>query len=202
MEFIDAVAARHMVRSFTTRPVDRATVDRLCDFARRAPSAGHSQGTDLLVLDEPDAVARYWDVTLAPDRRSGFAWPGLLVAPVLVLVAVRPATYVERYGEADKAGDGPRSQPGRVGRALLVGRRRGRRRAHLAGRGRRRAGGPACSVSSITNRRVAAAFGVPDGWRLVATIALGHPREEAARPGRSATRPRRPLAEVVHRNRW
>ncbi|MEO6989145.1 MAG: nitroreductase family protein, partial [Aquihabitans sp.] len=47
---------------------------------------------------------------------------------------------------------------------------------------------------------VAAAFGVPDGWRLVATVAIGHPAPSP--PGRSAVRPRRSLDEVRHRNHW
>ena len=64
MEFTDAVRGRRMVRSFTDEPVDAAVVDRLCDLARRAPSAGNSQATSFLVLDDPAAVGRYWDVTL------------------------------------------------------------------------------------------------------------------------------------------
>ena len=37
---------------------------------------------------------------------------------------------------------------------------------------------------------VLAALGVPDGWRAVGTIALGHPAPDE--PGRSAARPRLP----------
>jgi len=42
-----------MVRAFTDEPVDPAMVDRLGDLARRAPSAGNSQGLDLVVLEGP-----------------------------------------------------------------------------------------------------------------------------------------------------
>ncbi|CAN5657667.1 hypothetical protein BH20ACT2_BH20ACT2_06740 [soil metagenome] len=42
---------------------------------------------------------------------------------------------------------------------------------------------------------------VPDGWRGVGTIAVGHPSDQD-RPGRSAGRRRPALAEVVHRGRW
>ena len=44
-----------MVRSFGIEPVDPGTVDHLIDLARRAPSAGNSQGTDFLV--QPLAVS-------------------------------------------------------------------------------------------------------------------------------------------------
>ena len=39
MELTDAVRGRRMVRAFTPDPVDPAVIDRLCDLARRAPSA-------------------------------------------------------------------------------------------------------------------------------------------------------------------
>jgi hypothetical protein len=44
------------------------------------------------------------------------------------------------------------------------------------------------------------ALAVPDGWRAVGTVAVGHPAPDE--PGRSADRPRLGLAEVLHRGRW
>lgn len=202
MELRAAILARRMVRAFDSEPVDPDVVTALCDLARRAPSAGNSQGVALVVLDEPDAVARYWDATLAPGRRrDGFGWPGLLQAPVLVLVAVRPGTYLERYREPDKAatglGDDPDAWPvpywwvdaGAAAEHLLLG-------AVDAGLG-------ACLFGAFEyEAAVAEAFAVPDGWRLAATVALGHRVPEPEGAGRSAGRPRRPIEAVVHRNRW
>lgn len=199
MELSDAIRARRMVRAFTGAPVAPSVVDELCDLARRAPSAGNSQGTAFVVLEGADQVARYWDVTLPPARRAGFRWPGLLAAPVLVLVAVRPETYVDRYAEPDKVGTGLGASAeawpvpywwvdaGAAVEHLLLG-------AVDAGLG-------ACLFGPFQHEAaVAAALGVPDGWRLAATIALGHPRPDA--PGRSADRPRRRLDDVVHRGGW
>lgn len=188
-----------MVRAFSDEPVPPALVDHLCDLARRAPSAGNAQGTAFLVLQDRGAIDRYWDTTLPEPRRAGFRWPGLLSAPVLVVVAVRPAAYTERYAEADKAATGLGATEGAwpvpywwvdAGAAvehLLLG-------AVDAGLG-------ACLFGLFDHEpAVAAEFGVPEGWRLVGTVALGHPRPDE--PGRSAARPRRPLDEVVHRDRW
>lgn len=199
MTFEELVRGRRMVRSFAPDPVDPGQVTGLCDLARRAPSAGNSQATDFLVLDEPGSVARYWDLTLPAPRRDGFAWPGLLVAPVLVVVAVRPGAYVDRYGEADKAptglGAGEEAWPvpywwvdaGAAVEHLLLG-------VVEAGLG-------ACLFGLFDHEQaVAAAFGVPADRRLVATVAIGRPRADG--PGRSAGRARRPLDEVVHRNHW
>ena len=51
-------------------------------------------------------TSRFWDVTLPPERRAGFAWPGLLDAPVIALPLADPEAYVRRYGEPDKAASG------------------------------------------------------------------------------------------------
>lgn len=200
MELSDAVAQRRMVRSFADLPVDASAVDAMVDMARRAPSAGHSQAVRFLVLDTREAVAGYWDLSLPAERRAGFAWPGLVTAPVLIVVLVDPWAYVERYQEPDKAstglGDGLDSwsvpywwvDAGAAAQTLLLA-------AVDAGLG--------ASLFGLFGAEgsVCRAHDVPRGWRAVATIAIGHP-DGADRPGRSAARARRPWGEVVRRDRW
>ena len=188
-----------MVRAFTEDPVDPATVDHLIDLARRAPSAGNSQGWAFVVLTGADEAARYWDVTLPAERRPGFRWPGLVAAPVLIVALVRPDAWVDRYSEPDKAstglGDGAGRWPvpywwvdaGMAVEHLLLG-------AVEAGLG-------ACFFGLFDHEdAVLGALGVPEGWRAVGTVALGHPAPDE--PGRSAGRPRLTLDDVVHRGRW
>lgn len=191
------IRSRHMVRAYTSDPVAPALVDRLVDLARRAPSAGHTQPWEFLVL-EADDVARYWQVTLG-DRAPSFRWQGLLVAPVLVVVYVAPGAYADRYAEHDKAatglgtGTGAWSVPywwvdgGAAVEHLLLA-------AAAAGLG-------ACLFGQFEHEEaVRGAFGVPEDRRAVGTIALGWPAPDE--PGRSSSRPRPPLDDVVHRHRW
>ena len=188
-----------MVRAYRSDPVPAEVVDGLLDLARRAPSAGSAQAVRFLVLDQPEAVAGYWDLTLPPERREGFAWPGLVTAPVLVVVLVDPQAYVARYAEPDKAatglGEGTEAWPvpywwvdgGAAVEALLLA-------AVDAGLG-------ACLFGLFAAEGVVlAAHGVPEGWRAVGTVSLGWPAPD--RPGRSQTRPRPALDEVVRRGRW
>ena len=199
MELREATRRRRMVRAFTAEVVAPRALERVLDSARRAPSAGFSQGLDLLVLEGPTETGRYWDVTLEPARRTTFPWPGLLTAPVLVVPCVSPGAYVSRYTEADKAhtglGRGPEAWPvpywyvdgGMAVMAMLLS-------AVDEGLG-------ACFFGIFAHEpAVRGAFGIPETHQPLGTVALGHPAED--RTARSLERGRRPFERVVHRGRW
>jgi nitroreductase len=199
LELRDAVVRRRMVRSFTDEPVAPGVVDDLVDLARRAPSAGNSQGVAFVALEGPEQTARYWDVALPEAKREGFGFPGLVTAPVLLVALVRPDTWVERYAEPDKAahglGTGAAAWPvpywwvdsGMAVEHVLLG-------AVDAGLG-------ACFFGLFDHEpAVLQALGVPAGWRGIGTIALGHAAPDT--PGRSAARPRRTVQDVLHRGGW
>jgi nitroreductase len=201
VDVADALRRRHMVRAFLPAPLEQGAVDSLIDDARRSPSAGNTAGWAFVVLEGSGETERYWDVTLPAERRASFAWPGLLAAPVLVLPYVRPDAWVERYAEPDKAaaglGDGTEAwlvpywwvDGGGVVTALLLG-------ATAQGLG-------GCLFGQFEHEdALRAAFGVPDGWRALGTVALGRPAPGEQRPGRSASRPRPALSQVVHRGGW
>jgi nitroreductase len=197
--FVQLLRARHMVRAFAPDPLTASEIDRLVWAARRAPSAGNAQGTELLVLDGPAETGRYWDATLPVERRATFRWPELLVAPLLIIPCARAATYVERYGEDDKAATGLGGgaerwavpywhvDAGMAAMAVLLA-------AQDLGLG--------VLLFGLFDQEQAVkdAFAVPGDVQPVATIAVGHPRPDE--PGRSARRPRRPDDDVVHRGTW
>lgn len=200
MEFRDVVRRRRMVRSFAPDPVDPNVLDDLLDAALRSPSAGNSQGRDLLVLEGSTETARFWDVTLPTDRREGFAWPGLLVAPVLVIPLADSGRYVSRYAEPDKErtglGVGVDAWPvpyWTVDTAFAT-----MTLLHAvvdAGLG-------ALFFGIFNNEaELCDALGIPPELRPIGAVAIGHPSAET-RAGRSATRARRPVDEAVHRGRF
>lgn len=196
MELQTALARRRMVRRFTPDPLPPDQLDRLLDLARRGPSAGNTQATGFVVLDRPEATARYWARTLPPERRAGFRWDGLLAAPALVLVTTRPEAYLARYREPDKAPTGRGASAERwpvpywfvdagavIQNLLLL--------VTEAGLG-------ACLFGPFDHEAALIAdLGLDAGERIVATIALGHPAPDE--PGRSARRPRPPLHQVIRR---
>ena len=97
MEFSEIVRHRRMVRRFDRRPVPSEVVDRIVDVGRRAPSAGFSQGLELLVLDTTETVAEFWEITRDPE----FGWdpdevavgPTVIILPLPTPVGTSSGTH-------------------------------------------------------------------------------------------------------------
>ncbi len=202
MEFGDTVRRRRMCRDFDGRPIAAGILDMLIDQARRAPSAGFSQGTGFLVLDEPRERDRFWEVTLPAVARAGFAFPGLLRAPAIVIPLAHSQAYVDRYAEPDKAraglGESAEAWPvpywlvdtSFATMTLLLG-------VVDAGLG-------ALFYALDDYGPLRDAFDVSGDWQPIGIVALGHPSAEAlSRPvGSAASRPRRSFDDVVRRGSW
>ena len=197
MEFQDVVRRRKMVRSFEDRPIPKDTLERILRNAQRAPSAGFSQGQAFLVLEGRDETGRYWDALMPVERRTGWSWPDLFTAPVLIVCLDSKDIYLDRYAEADK-GWTDRSEArwpvpywdidaGMAAMIILLD-------AVDAGLG-------ALFFGIPDQARFRETFGVPDGYNAIGTIALGYAKPND-RPSPSLARGRRPASSVVHRGRW
>ena len=188
-----------MVHAFQDRPVERDQIDRLLNIARRGPSAGFSQGTDFLVLDEPATCRRFWELTDDP------AFPRepdeLDAAPVvLVVLLADPDRYVERYSRPDKIAFGlDRAEAWPVkfwdtdtamaGMLLLLA-------AVDAG-----LGGWYFGIS-YGQSALRGEFGVPDDRNIIGVVGLGYPGVDEQPRGSAYSLARRPLSDMVHYNRW
>lgn len=196
-----------MVRTYLDAPVDPAAVDRMLAHAQRAPSAGFSQGWGFLVLDTPDDVALFWRTT-APDDGPPSRWlRSMRTAPVVIVPHADPDAYRARYAQPDKQrpgapadADPPGDTPWAVpywwvdaGMATLLILQT----AVDEGLG-------ACFFGIPAERTDAyrAAFGVPGHVEPVGAVTVGHPAPVEQLQGSAARRPRRAVAEVVHRGRW
>jgi len=193
VDFETVLRRRRMVRNFADRPVPPEAVERLVRNAQRGPSAGFTQGVELLVLEGPEETGRYWDAALPPSQRSGFPWPGLLRAPLLMVPFADEQAYRDRYAEPDKAGSRaafrvPWWTVDASFSALL-----GLLTAVDAGLG-------AAFFGVFRPEAVRAAFGVPARYDPIGAVAAGYPAPD--RRSSSAGRGRRPAAEVIHRGRW
>ena len=194
MEFTEVLRKRRMVRSFEDRPLDGPAVERILAAGLRGPSAGFAQGVDLLVLSGRAETGRYWDATLpdAGGERAAFQWPGLLHAPLLVVVLSSEDVYRRRYAEPDKA---------RVGFEVPWWHVDGAFAALLLQLAAVDAGLGALFFQSHRVPALRRAFGIPASVAPVGTVAIGHPAPDRLSSSVAGRRRRAP-DEVVHHGGW
>jgi nitroreductase len=197
-----------MVRSYSSDAVPPEVLDRVLEVATHGPSAGFTQGVDLLVLQGPSQTRQFFELTSDPAFIADpGALTGLLKAPVVVVPLGDPGAYITRYGEADKTNSSLAGLPAAswpvpywlvdasfsVMLLLLAATAEGLGalffRLH-------RDPGP------LLER-----LGVPYGREVVGAVALGYeaaPDARAAGPGKGsqARRARRALDEMIHRGGW
>jgi nitroreductase len=199
VEFAELLKQRRMVRAFDGNPIAPDVLERVLDAARRAPSAGNSQGWGFVVLEGAD-TNRFWDVTLPAERRASFRFPQLLAASAIVLPLADKRAYLARYAEPDKAHTGlseesrwpvPYWQIDTAFAAMLL----------LLAAEDEGLGALFFGVFR-DGERLLSELGVPEHLELIGAIALGHRADGDEIAGRSADRERRPLEQLVHRGAW
>lgn len=184
-----------MVRRFDAdRAVPLETVERLVSLAQRAPSAGHTQGWDVLALTEPEDRARFWEVTREREGDPDAWLRGVSAAPVLLVMLANPTAYLDRYAEPDKGWTDrsldrwpiPYWDTDTAMAAMIV----------LLGAVDAGLGALFFGVPASRHDPVRAAYAVPHSRRIVGVIALGHEAQRVTSP--SLRRGRRPLGDVLH----
>ena len=199
MEFRDVVRMRRMVRAYEQRSVPADLVDRLLDVARRGPSAGFAQGIDFVVLDTPEAVTRFWELTDDPAFPNDPA-DVAVGPPVIVLAFSDPQRYLTRYAEPDKIAYGldraeawpvPFWDVDTAMACMLL----------LLAAVDEGLGGWLFGVGH-GEAELRAELRVPEGHDLVGVVGLGYADPSEVPSGSGSSRPRRPFEEQVHRARW
>lgn len=202
MDVTTAVKTRRMCRRFDpAQGVPDEVVDELLDLATRAPSAGHTQGWQFVVLTAAHDRGLFWEATTA-DGTTPDPWlRGVRAAPVLVVVLSDPTAYLDRYAEPDKGWTDrsldrwpvPYWDTDSAMAAMIL----------LLAAVERGLGALFFGVPAGAHDAVRGALAIPDRLRVVGVVAVGHPDPAAPTPrSPSLRRGRRRLADVVHRGRF
>ncbi len=198
MDFDEAVRKRRMVRHFTSEPIPAETVDRIITTAQHAPSAGFSQGITFVVVTDPEtrrAIARIGGEEEGYTA-SGFD-PFISQAPVQIIICTSERVYKDRYREPDKKPD-PEAEEMEwpvpywhtdAGCALML--------ILLAAVNEGLAG---AFVGVWDQEALQKLLGIPEHFIPIGVTMIGHPAPDIPSP--SLKRGRRPLEDVLHRERW
>jgi nitroreductase len=190
---------RRMVRHYTGERVPREALERIAATVRRAPSGGFSQGQRLLVVDDPDLLARI--AALGDDDPLEGVEPWLETAAAQVFVMTRENDYHDRYRRDDKLQDGEEIEwpvpfwHVDAGAAMML--------VLLAAIEE----GLAAAVYGIFDddeKKLRDLLRIPDDFTLVAGISIGYPLPDPGWSSKTsrATQRRRTVDEVVHWNAW
>jgi nitroreductase len=187
-----------MTREFSDAPLDEQYLLDLLEAARRAPTAGYSQGVHLVLLTGA-SVHRFWETT---DAEAWFArtHEGMLNAPAIVVPIADAAAYTRRYSEQDKAGHGLDEAANWSVPFWLTDTAMAVQNLLLLVEAERLG---ALYFGIFRNADVLLRdLGVPDGMTAIGAIAIGHRAAHDQPSGSPVTHPRRAVSEVIHLNRW
>jgi nitroreductase len=175
------IAARQSRRAFSAEPLSEATLTALLEAARWAPSCANKQAWRFVVVRTAEGLAR-----LRPALNAGNAWAA--TAPVLIAVVSRPEFSMslgDRHYFAFDCGLA-------VENLLLQG-------AELE---------LVCHpMAGFDEAKAREALVLPDALQVLVLIAVGYPGnpdalDEATQAKERVPRARKPLAEIVHHERW
>ena len=194
MEFAQVVGRRRMVRRYRDQPVDPAALERILVTGLRGPSAGFAQGVRLVVVTDRERRRAVAVLCGEAEHVARGRQPWLSVAPVHVVLCVRPDDYRERYAEPDKAAS---TAPDDwdvpfwwvdAGAALML---------LLLAAVDEGLGAGVLQIADTDALRLL--LDIPADVEPVALVTVGHAADDPGPPG-SAARRRRPPSETIHRD--
>lgn len=197
MDFKEVVRRRRMVRNYIPGPVAEDRLARILDVARRGPSAGFTQGQSFVAVTDKKTRAEIARIAGEPEYREKGFDPWISSAPVHVLVCTSEQAYHERYEEPDKRASG---RDGEwpvpywyvdAGCALML--------LLMAAADEGLATG-FLDLGADGYAGVKQLLGIPEEVQPIGLVTIG-----AGAPDRrsgSLDRGRKPVEDVVHRERW
>jgi len=197
VDVFEAMGTCRAIRQLKPDPVPAELIDRILWAATRAPSPGNSQGWDFVVVDDPESKARIADAVRGvmasrvaamprPDKTMRLMLDGttrlidtLGQAPVLIFVAgpviYPPGAPLEQFTWSALY---PAAQ-----NILVAARALG-------------LGTTFTTLHMVAEPTIREVLGIPPEIKLAAMIPVGWPDANFGPVNR------RPVDDVVHRNRW
>lgn len=168
-DVIAAILERRSVRCFKSDPIPRATIGRIIDAARWAPTAGNLEPWQFYVV--------YSDQKKQELAAAALNQKFLSAAPVVIVVCVSPEISAAKYRERGRSLYAIQESAAAVQNILLA--------AEGYGLG-------TCWVGAFEENLVIEALDLKQGIIPVAIIPVGYAAEEKRPPAR------RPVEEIVH----
>ncbi len=151
MEFYDVVASRYSCRRYLDRPVEEATLLRILEAARRAPSANNRQESRFVVVRDPE--------TREALKEAAHGQSFVAEAPVVVVACAETDERVMSSGFRADVVD------------VTIAMEHVALAATAEGLG-------TCWIGAFDQEPVRRAIGAPDSVPIVHLMTLGYPADE------------------------
>jgi nitroreductase len=171
MELLEAIKDRRSIRTFKPQDVEEATVMKLIEAARWAPSAGNIQPWKFVIIRKPHVKSA---LAKAASNQAHIE-----EAPVVIVVCADEKRSSTGYGNRGKLLYCLQDTAAATQNILLT--------AHSLGLG-------SCWIGAFDENLARKTLNIPVGVRPVAIIPVGYPDETPRQ------RSRRPLTEIVCRD--
>ena len=159
MEFDRVVRKRKMVRQYKAgKPIPGSIITTLMENAHTAPSAGHTQVQEFIIVKDPSTKLKLAEAALGQESVSG--------APLLIVVCSNTSRSIDRYGKRGK--DFYSVIDGAFASMIIL------LSAVNEGIG-------TCFVGAFEDDKVSRILGLPDHVKPIGIITLGYSNE---RPGK------------------
>ncbi len=171
MDVFEAIRGRRSVREFRPDPVKERDLKKILEAAQQAPSAGHCQPLELVIVKDQGQKERL--------TRAALGQTFIAEAPVAIVVCANTTRTSRRYG--------------RRGEELycIQDTAAATQNIHLAAYA---LGYATCWVGAFDEDAVAEVIKAPAGVRPLAIVPIGKPAEKPSPPQRM------PLSKIVHEN--
>jgi len=184
MEVLEAINSRRSIRKFLPKPVEEEKLQAVLEAARQAPSWANMQCWRFLVVKDPAAKKgiselSYVESFFAPKGyKTNPAAAGLADAPVVIVLCADPnqsgVLWEQQYYMTDI---------GIAAQNLMLA-------AHGLGLG-------TVFVGVFDEAKLRPLLNIPSDIRIVGLFPLGYPPEV-----KKGGPPRKPLAELLHYEKW
>ena len=171
---LTALRERRSAHRFTDEPLLPEQIDAILEAGRWAPSATNSQPWDFVVVTDP-VTRREMGAIL---REVTWAWAGFAAAPAMIVVAVDPGRDPKHFVEAGAV----------AAQNLCLA-------AHSLGLAASWAGVYEGTGKGTAEKDIKKLLALPRTHRIIAVVPVGT-------PGLAPRSSRRPLAGMVHRDRY
>ncbi len=172
--FASVVQRRAMIRAYTSDPVPEDVIQRLLEYAVRAPSAGNLQPWEFIVVQDREVRAQL--------ATAAFEQTSVATAPVIIATCAD----IQRMGKKYGARGSFYSLVDTSFASLLI----------LLGVVEQGLG--ACFVGAYNPVEVTKILGLPEHIRPVGLITIGYPAERPSKPHNKKI----PLQKLVHTDKW